>query len=209
MQDTRVELEQKLRDERNAAAAATLMQTELLRDAAQLQSNIAAAAAEHAAAAAEHAAALTSEILLCRNRETIASQEAEKAALETRDTLLRAQAVRTQLLRLESMTCERELEAERLALELDQLRKQSQELLLEREQHMCVESEASALAAAASSAPVLLTLPHDLLMRVDAALDTVSREWNIACDVAASCAAPYFLILPPLSAAETTSRLRR
>jgi hypothetical protein len=198
MQETRVELEQKLRDERDAAAAATLMQTELLRDAAQLQSNI-------AAAAAEHAAALTSEILLCRDREKIASQEAEKAALETRDTLLRAQAVRTELRRLESMTCERELQEGRLALELDQLRRQSQELLLERESQMCVES----VAAAASSGAVLSTLPHELLTRVDAALDTVSREWNVACDVSAACAARHPLILPPLSAAAPTSRLRR
>ncbi len=165
MQSTRVELEQKLRIEREAAAAAAQKEAALLADAAQIESSIAASSAQ------EHAA-LTSEIVLSRDRERMALQEAERAAALTRDTIARVQSVQAQLRHLENTTRECSAQEERLEQELEQLRHRVRDMHSQ-EHQACAQPEPSSFAAAAASAADVMSLPHDLVGRVSAVLDTV------------------------------------
>jgi hypothetical protein len=166
MQSTRNELEQKLRIEREAAAAAARRQTEHLAAAAQLQADI-------AAAAAQKQASLTSEIQLSRDREKCALLDAERTASDMRDTMAKAHAAQAQLLRLEDSACEYAAREERLALELEQLQRKSLDL---RAHQISVESGPPSPGAATAVDATLLNVPHDLVLRISAVLENVSAQ---------------------------------
>jgi hypothetical protein len=166
MQSTRVELEQKLRVEREAVAAAARRQTEQLEEAAQLQADI-------AAASAQKQASLTAEILLSRDREKSALLEAERTALEMRDAMAKAHAAQAQLLRLENSACEYAALEDRLALELEHLQHKSLDLQAHK---ISVESGPPSPDAATAHDASLLNFPHDLELRISAVLENVSAH---------------------------------
>ena len=90
MQSTRVELEQKLRDERRAAAAAARSQETAVAEEARIKANDAVAAAQREAAAA-------AEIVLYRDREQSATQENANITAEISDVMTRVHLMKTQL----------------------------------------------------------------------------------------------------------------
>ncbi len=175
MQSTRVELEQKLRIEREAAAAAAQKEAALLAEAARIEFSI-------AASVAQEEAALSSEISLNRDRERRALEEADSAAAQMCDAIARAQVLQTQLRHMENTERECVAQEERLELELEQLQHKVR-AAHGQEQKASAPSEPSSFAAVAASAAAVMSLPHDLVARVSVVLDTVSaRLWCGGCD---------------------------
>ena len=184
MQGTRDLLEQKLRAERHAAALAA---EAAQRDAASAASAASAAAEERAAAAAASATA-TAAIMLSRDRERAALQEAETATAEHRDIMSRVAAMQQQLRLLEQATYARVVQEQRLSMELEQV-KQKTRVFLQLQQQQQQQQQppttqgASFVALTSPVAPpdaATLHLPHALTAQATAVLEEAGRA---LCDV--------------------------
>ena len=178
MQGTRDLLEQKLRAERHAAALAA---EAAQRDAASAASAASAAAEERAAAAAASATA-TAAIMLSRDRERAALQEAETATAEHRDIMSRVAAMQQQLRLLEQATYARVVQEQRLSMELEQV-KQKTRVFLQQQQQPPTTQGVSFVALTSSVAPPVaatLHLPHALTAQATAVLEEAGRA---LCDV--------------------------
>lgn len=211
MQSTRVELEQKLRDERRAAAAEARSQEAAVAEDARIKANDAVAAAQREAAAA-------AEIVLNRDREQSATQENANITAEISDVMTRVHLMKTQLRGLEQAAYDCTLQEECLALELEQMHQKSQDFL-EGQQPPSSDASSSATAAAAASSqasPVvaLAGLPQDMIPRVNAVLDKASCVvcviMMVCCCVVVipprSCFACAALTLRPVAAADRRPR---
>jgi hypothetical protein len=173
MQNTRVELEQKLRDERAAAIALLRRQEETSEEEARVKARGVAAAAQTQADAAAETLVRRPEDQSSLQDERNASQEAERSDLC--DVMARVQSLQARLRKLKEDEIESTLQEERLALELEQLRQKSQTFLKTPQQHpVDTASSAEAASSAFISETALSNLPHDLTLRVNAVLDKAS-----------------------------------
>ncbi len=130
---------------------------------------------KEAASSARGEADTAAEIFLCRDREQTALQEADRITSEIDEVMARVQASRARLWKLEEEEYDSVLQEERLTLELEQVQQKSQ-AYLGMKPSLDVSSSDAAASSTSTSDAAQSSLPHELVVRVNAVLDKVSGD---------------------------------